>query len=70
MNDWIVVNDDNAVQRRVDIQLYPTGPQLYGTLECGERVLWMGLMRPPVSDGLGRVAVATWGQAFLRVVTL
>jgi hypothetical protein len=59
VNDGIVVNDDNPVQRRVDIQLYPTGSQLDGTLECCEGVLGMRLMRPPMSDGLGRVAAAT-----------
>jgi hypothetical protein len=59
VNDRIVVNDDNPVQRRVDVQLYPTGSQLDGAFECCERVLGMGLMRPPVSDGLGRVAAAT-----------
>jgi hypothetical protein len=31
----IVVNDDDAVQRRVYIELYPVSTQLDGTLERG-----------------------------------
>jgi hypothetical protein len=54
----------------VYIELYPVRTQLDGTLERGQRVLGMGLVRPPVSDPLGRVVVSAWGQAFLTVVAL
>jgi len=66
----IVVNHDDPVQRRVHIELYPVRAQPDGTLECRKRVLWMGLVRAPVSDPLGRVAASTCRQAFLRVVAL
>jgi hypothetical protein len=66
----IVVNDDDPVQRRVYIELYPVCAQLDGTLERGQGVLGMGLVRPPVSDPRGRVVASTCGQAFLRVVAL
>ena len=66
----IVVHDDDAVQRCVHIELYPARAQLDGALECGKGVLWMGLVRAPVSDPLGRVVASTCRQAFLRVVAL
>ena len=70
VNDGIVVNDDNPVPRRVHIQLYAIGSQLDGALECGERVLGMGLVRTPVGDPLGGVVASTCGQVFLQVVAL
>jgi hypothetical protein len=70
VHNGIVVNDDDAVQRRVHIELYTVRAQLDGTLECGKGILWMGLVRAPVSDPLGRVVASTCRQAFLRVVAL
>jgi hypothetical protein len=70
VNYGIVVNDDDAVQRRVHIELYPVRAQLDGALKCGKGVLGMCLVRPPVSDPLGRVVASTCRQAFLRVVAL
>ena len=70
VNDVIVVNDDNPVPRRVHVQLDSIGSKLDGALECGERVLGMGLVRAPVGDPLGRVAAWTCGQVFLGVVAL
>jgi hypothetical protein len=66
--DWIVVNDDNPIASRMHVQLYSIGPKFDSALECGERVLGMSLVRPSVSDPLGRVAASTCGQAFLPVV--
>jgi hypothetical protein len=70
VDDWIMVNDDNSVACRVHVQLYSIGAELDGTLERGDGVLWMSLVRPPVSDPLGRVVASTCGQAFLPVVAL
>jgi hypothetical protein len=70
VNYGIVVNDDDAVQRRVHIELYPVRAQLDGALKCGKGVLGMCLVRAPVSDPLGRVVALTCRQAFLRVVAL
>jgi len=70
VNDGIVVNDDNPVQRCVHVQLYPIGPKLDGPLERGNGVLWVSLVRPPVRDPLGRAVASTCVQAFLPVVAL
>jgi hypothetical protein len=70
VNDWIVVDDDDPVPCRVHVQLDPIGSELDGALECGERILGVGLVRPPVGDPLGRVVAWTCGQVFLRVVAL
>ena len=70
VHDGIVVNDYDPVQRRVYIELYPVCTQLDGTLERCEGVFGMRLVRPSVSDPLGRVVASTCGQAFLRVVPL
>jgi hypothetical protein len=70
VNDWIVVNDDDPVPRCVNVQLDSIGTELDGALERGERILGVGLVRPPVRDPLGRVVAGTCGQVFLRVVAL
>ena len=70
VDDWIVVNDHTPIACRVHVQLYPIGAKLDGTLERGDGVLGMSLVRPPVSDPLGRVAASTCGQAFLPVIAL
>jgi hypothetical protein len=70
VNDWIVVNDDNPVAGRVHVQLNALGSELDRTLERSQRVLGMSLVRPPVSDPLGRVVASACGQAFLTVVAL
>lgn len=66
----VVVNDDNTVVGRVHVELDGIGSQLNGSLEGGERVLGMRLVRSPVGDSLRRIPVSTWGQAFLAVVAL
>lgn len=70
VNDRIVVDDDNPVTRRVHVQLDPIGSELDRALEGRERVLGMGLVRPPVSDALRDVQASTCSQAFLQVVAL
>jgi hypothetical protein len=54
----------------VHIQLYSIGPELDRALERGNGVLWMGLVRPPVRDPLGRVVASACAQAFLPVLAL
>jgi hypothetical protein len=70
MNDRIMVDDDNSVTRGVHVQLDSIGTELDRALEGRERVLGMGLVRPPVSDALRGVQASTWSQTFLRVVAL
>jgi hypothetical protein len=70
VNDRIVVNYDNPVASRVHVQLYSIGAKRDCTLERSKRVLGMSLVRPPMSDTLGRVVASTCGQAFLPVVAL
>ena len=68
MNHRIVVNDYNPVASCMHVELYPIGSEPDGTLKRGDRVLGMGLVRPPVGDPLGRISAWTCGQLFLRVV--
>lgn len=70
VNHGIVVNDDDPVTGRVDVQLYSIGSELDGALESRKRVLGMGLVRPSVSDALRQVQASTCSQAFLQVVAL
>ncbi|HXL86339.1 MAG TPA: hypothetical protein VN927_03975 [Gemmatimonadaceae bacterium] len=65
-----MVDDHNPIPGRVHIQLYSVGAELDGTFERGDRVLGVSLVRPPVSDPLGRVAASACGQAFLPVIAL
>ena len=44
----IVVNDDYSVAGRVHVELDGIGAQINGSFEGDERVLGMGLVRPPV----------------------
>ena len=69
LNDWVVVNHDNPIVRRVHVQLDTIGSKLDGAVERGERVLGMALVGSAVGDPLRRVAW-TCGQVFLRVVAL
>lgn len=69
-DDWIVMNDDNPVASRMDVELYAISSERDGALKRGKRVLGMSLVRAPVGDPLGRIAVSTCGQAFLPVVAL
>jgi hypothetical protein len=70
LNDGVVVNHDNPIERRVHVQLDTISSKLDRPLECGERVLRLGLMRPAVGDPLGWAVAWTCGQVFLRVVAL
>jgi len=69
VHDPIVMDHDDPVAGRMNIQLDSVGPELDGPLERGNRVLGMSLVRPAVGDALGRIA-ASCGQAFLSVVAL
>ncbi len=70
VDHWVVVHDDNSVDRSVHIELDSVGTELDGALEGGERVFGMRLVCPPVGYPLGRVPAPMLGQAFLAVVGL
>ena len=70
----VVMNDDDPVPGRVNIELDSVGTQLYGALERRERVLRVRLVRAPMGDSFGRIA--TWasgqgvprGSSFVRMI--
>jgi hypothetical protein len=70
LNDGVVVNHDNPIERRVHVQLDTIGSKLDGAVECGERVLGMALVGSAVCDPLRRPVAWTCSQVFLRVVAL
>jgi hypothetical protein len=55
IHDWIVVHDDDAVARRVHVELDRVGSELDRAEKRGYGVLRQRLVRPPVGDlfGLG-----------------
>ena len=69
VDDRIVVHDDGAIARCVDVELDCLGPQLDAAEEGRDRVLWQELVGPPVGDLLGQRSAGR-GQAFPRVVAL
>lgn len=70
VDDRIVVNDNHPVSGRVHIQLDAIGSELDGADECGNRVLWIGLVRAPVGDSLWGFAASECVQSSLSVVAL
>ena len=66
----IVVDDDNPVGGRMDVELDGVRTQLDRAEESGNGVLRQRLVRAAVGDFLGRGTPGRRVQAFLRVVVL
>jgi hypothetical protein len=59
MDDRIVMNHDDPVASRVDIELDGVGSELDGALERSDRILRMRLVSPTMRDQLGRITAST-----------
>ena len=67
---WIMVNHDDSVARRVDVEFDAIRSQLDSPGERSNRILRMGLVCASVGDSLRRIASSAYVQAFLSVVAL
>ena len=67
---WIMVNNDDSVARRVDVELDAIRSQFDRPGKRSKRVLRMRLVCASVGDSLRRIASSAYVQAFLSVVAL